>query len=76
MNPRGLTSSNYDRGFAMDAPAGKSEFDLDLENAEEYFGRDFPGNDGLTCQKCGAAVNLGWKHIAWHEATGQALPLV
>lgn len=53
----------------MSHPAnGKSEFDRDLENAEPYFGKDFPGNPGLTCLKCGAAVNLGWQHIEWHEA--------
>jgi hypothetical protein len=57
------------RGFVMDRPNdGKSQFDRDLENAEQYFGDDFPGNEGLTCRKCGAAVNLGWQHISWHEA--------
>jgi hypothetical protein len=71
MNPRDFISSRYTResaGFVMDRPEGKSEFDLDLENAEQYFGHDFPGNEGLTCRKCGASVNLGWQHIAWHEA--------
>ena len=66
MNPRDFTPSTYSRGFVAFIPA-KSQFDLDLENAEQYFGDSFPGNEGLTCRKCGAAVNLGWKHIAWHE---------
>ena len=45
-----------------------STFLEDLAKAKPYFGDDFPGNDGLTCEKCGAVVNLGWVHIAWHEA--------
>ena len=67
MNPRDFGSSDYARDVVRSGPPAKSPFDLDLENAEQYFGHDFPGNEGLTCQKCGAAVNLGWKHIAWHE---------
>jgi hypothetical protein len=56
-------------GFVMVQPHdGKSQFELDIENAKPYYGDDFPGNDGLTCLKCGAAVNLGWQHISWHEA--------
>lgn len=47
----------------------KSPYERELENAKQYFGDDFPGNDGLTCLKCGAAVNLGWQHIDWHEET-------
>ena len=70
MNPRDFLSSHYTReASVMIKPAPKSQFSLDLENAEQYFGNDWPGNEGLTCQKCGASVNLGWKHIAWHEAT-------
>jgi hypothetical protein len=67
VNPREFTSSSYGREFALIKPEAKSQFELDLENAEQYFGAAFPGNEGLTCLKCGAAVNLGWKHIAWHE---------
>lgn len=52
----------------MDRPDVKSEWELQLDHAEQYFGDDFPGNEGLTCLKCGAAVNLGWQHISWHEA--------
>ena len=44
-----------------------SEFDQKLTEAEEYFGGHFPGNEGLTCLKCGAAVNHGWTHIEWHK---------
>lgn len=69
MNPRGVTSSTYGRGFVMVEPDVKSQFERDLENAEQYFGYAFPGDEGLTCLKCGAAVNLGWQHIEWHEAT-------
>jgi len=70
MNPRDITPSDYERGgFVMINPDDKSPFERDLENAKQYFGDDFPGNEGLTCFKCGAAVNLGWRHIAWHEAT-------
>lgn len=68
MNPRGVRPSNYGQGFVLAVPSARSQFDIDLENAEQYFGHEFPGNEGLTCLKCGAAVNLGWKHIAWHEA--------
>lgn len=64
MNPRQFTSSTYSRGVDPDY---KSPFERDLENAKLYFGDDFPGNEGLTCFQCGAVVNLGWRHIAWHE---------
>ena len=67
MNPRDVTSSTYGRGFVMIEPEAKSDFDRALEEAEDYFGHDFPGNEGLTCIKCGAAVNLGWRHIEWHK---------
>ena len=68
MNPRDFPPSYRDEGVIAPMPPARSQFDLDLENAERYFGHDFPGNEGLTCLKCGAAVNLGWQHIAWHEA--------
>jgi len=68
MNPRDFVSSDYTREASVMVKPAMSEFDRALENAEQYFGFDFPGNEGLTCRKCGAAVNLGWQHIAWHEA--------
>jgi hypothetical protein len=69
MNPRDFVSSDYTReASVMVEPAPRSQFDLDLENAEQYYGRDtYPGNGALTCQKCGAVVGLGWQHIEWHE---------
>jgi len=69
VNPRDFNLPGYGHysGSLADKPAAKSQFDIDLENAEQYFGYEFPGNEGLTCQKCGAAVNLGWQHIKWHE---------
>jgi hypothetical protein len=67
MNPD--RSRATELGFRMlQLDDGKSEFDRDLEHFKQYFGGDLPGNDGLTCLKCGAAVNLGWQHITWHEA--------
>ena len=69
MNPKDGLLSDYTRGFVMVQPEGTSEFEIDLENAKPYFGDDFPGNEGLTCLKCGAAVNLGWRHIEWHESS-------
>jgi len=68
MNPRDFSSRYYDQGHILADPPAKSEFELELENAKRYFGADFPGNEDLTCIKCGASVNLGWQHIAWHEA--------
>lgn len=67
MNPSKATRA--EAGFQFIETDGKSQFDRDLENAKQYFGMRFPGDEGLTCYKCGAAVNLGWVHIAWHEAT-------
>ncbi len=70
MNPRGMSlraCGTYSPGFAVIEPESKSQFDIEMENAKQYFGEDFPGHAGLTCQKCGAAVNLGWQHIEWHE---------
>lgn len=47
-----------------------NEYERDLENARSYYGEGFNGSmAGLTCEKCGAAVNLAWTHIEWHEAT-------
>ena len=66
MNPE--RDNQSERGFRMIRLDDKSQFERDLENARAYYGDGFPGNEGLTCLKCGAAVNLGWQHITWHEA--------
>ena len=68
MNPKDGVHSDYERGFVMMQPDSKSQFERYLENAKAYFGDDFPGNTGLSCLKCGAAVNIGWQHITWHES--------
>jgi hypothetical protein len=63
MNPRGLSIQR----FAYVEPEQKSQFDVEMDNAKQYFGDYDPGSENLTCQKCGAAVNLGWTHVDWHE---------
>lgn len=67
MNPRDIPPYSYGGGFVR-ASEYKSPYERELENAKQYFGDVYPGHEGLTCQKCGAVVNLGWQHIDWHEA--------
>lgn len=65
MNPKEHTSNGWVESLAEEPQM--SEFDKRLFEAEKYFGADFPGHEGLTCRVCGAAVNLGWTHMDWHE---------